>query len=312
MTLDAAARRRLGRALTRLANASVEEILALAADEPGTRARRIGVTGPPGAGKSSLVGRLATLRSQSAGASGAESAGIGVLAIDPTSPRSGGAILGDRIRMDELAGARDLYVRSLASRTAADGLADNLPELLAAMDAAGFDEVLVETVGVGQVEHAVRSLVETLVLVTVPESGDFVQAMKAGLVELADLIVVNKADLPGAARTAAEIRRALHLAPTSREGHATPVLLASIQDAASIAALSAAIDERQRSFVGRTREGQRTERARYRLKSLLERRAAEIVRGLPDEAFDRPLARQYAQATGVFDTAARVTQLAPT
>lgn len=290
MTLDAAARRRLGRALTRLANASVDDVLALAADEPGTRARRIGVTGPPGAGKSSLVGRLATRRSQ-----GAE---VGVLAIDPTSPRTGGAILGDRIRMDELAGAHEIFVRSLASRSAADGLADNLPELLAAMDAAGFDEVLVETVGVGQVEHAVRALVDTLVLVTVPGSGDFVQAMKAGLVEVADLIVVNKADLPGAAQAAAEIRRALALVPQAR-GARPPVLLASIQDPASIAALSLAIDEHQRA--GPAGPSQRhTDRARYRLKSLIERRAGEIVRALPDDAFDRPLAEQYARAVAQF------------
>lgn len=295
MTLDAAARRRLGRTLTRLANASVDEVLALAADEPASRARRIGVTGPPGAGKSSLVGRLAMLRPNTTG--------VGVLAIDPTSPKSGGAILGDRIRIDELAGAGQVYVRSLASRSAADGLADNLPELLAAMDAAGFGEVIVETVGVGQVEHAVRSLVDTLVLVTVPESGDFVQAMKAGLVELADLVVVNKSDLPGAAKAAAEIRRALALVPESRGAH-PPVLLASIHDPASIAALSEAIDERGRS-AGASAADRHVSRSRYRLKSLIERRASEIVRALDPDALDRPLAEQYALAVARFGPPAR-------
>ena len=105
---------------------------------------------------------------------------MGILAIDPSSPRTGGAILGDRIRMDELQGMSDLYIRSIGSRSTADGLSDNLPEMLDLMDEFGFDEVLLETVGVGQVEYAARVQVDTLVLLLLPESGDVVQAMKAG------------------------------------------------------------------------------------------------------------------------------------
>ena len=287
-------RRALGRALTRLANASVAEVLADSTVGTGTvqaSVPRIGITGPPGAGKSSLGGRLAVLR--------AKRARVGVLAIDPSSPRSGGAILGDRIRMDELDGAEDLYVRSLASRTAGDGLAQNIPELLHAMDAAGFDEVILETVGVGQAEHAVRHQVDTLVLVLIPESGDVVQAMKAGLMEMADIYVINKSDLPGAARLAGEIKRVLQLSSAVPGGWVPPVMQTSIQDPASIERLSCEIDRhlawRRTSLDAMAT---RAERARYRLRNLLERRVAEVTDALPTDFFDQALDAQVTQAIG--------------
>jgi LAO/AO transport system kinase len=284
-------RRALGRALTRLANAGVADVIADAAGEGagGDAGRapvpRVGITGPPGAGKSSLAGRLAVLR--------AKAARVGVLAIDPSSPRSGGAILGDRIRMDEIDGAEELYVRSLASRTAGDGLAQNIPELLHAMDAAGFDEVILETVGVGQAEHAVRHQVDTLVLVLIPESGDVVQAMKAGLMELADVYVVNKSDLPGAARLAGEVTRVLQLAGGAAPGWVPPVLQTSIHDPASIARLSAEIDRHRAWRAGAVgARATSAERARYRLRGLLERRVAEVTDALEAEFFDGPLGAQ--------------------
>ncbi len=285
-------RRALGRSLTRLASATVAEVLAHgrnAAGQVGASVPRIGITGPPGAGKSSLGGRLAVLRSRSAR--------VGVLAIDPSSPRSGGAILGDRIRMDEIDGAENLYVRSLASRTANDGLAQNIPELLHAMDAAGFDEVILETVGVGQAEHAVRHQVDTLVLVLNPESGDAVQAMKAGLMELADLFVVNKSDLPGAARLAGEIRRILQLSTVAPDGWSPPVLLTSIRDPESIAHLSAEID-RHLAFLGASHGAGAVlaGRARYRLRNLLERRVAEVTEALAPEFLEQSLDEQVRQA----------------
>jgi LAO/AO transport system kinase len=283
-TLD---RRALGRALTQLANASVADVLRFARTQPEAVARRIGLTGPPGVGKSSLGGRLALARTADRR--------IGLLAIDPTSPRTGGAILGDRVRIDELTGAGELFVRSLASRTANDGLADNLPELLEAMDAAGFDEILVETVGVGQAEHAARSQVDTLVLVLNPESGDMVQAMKAGIMELADIYVINKADLPGAPRIAAEIRRVLQLAPPA--GWQAPVVLTSIDDPDSVARLSAEIDRHQSWLAGSGTQAERSlERARYRLRNLIERQVAETVAALPPSFFARDFAQQYRDA----------------
>ncbi|MEX2481575.1 MAG: methylmalonyl Co-A mutase-associated GTPase MeaB [Gammaproteobacteria bacterium] len=278
-------RRGLGRRLSALADASVADVLALTAELPVGDVPRIGLTGAPGVGKSSLAGRLALHR--------AASRRIGMLAIDPTSPLSGGAILGDRIRLDELAGDHDIYLRSIASRSATDGLADNLPELLAAMDAAGFDEVLLETVGVGQAEHAVRSQVDTLALVLMPGSGDTVQAMKAGIMELADLYVINKCDLPGAAQLGAEIKRIQALARAA-DGWQPPVVQTSIHDAQTIAELSAAIDRHQcwLAQAGRRTQGRR-DRARYRLRLLLERRVAELIDSLDEDVLSQPLATQF-------------------
>lgn len=284
-------RRTLGRTLTRLANASVAEVLAMVptqlADTVATH--RIGITGPPGVGKSSLGGRLAILR--------AASRRVGFLAIDPTSPRTGGAILGDRIRIDDLPGGADLYVRSLASRSAGDGLADNLPEMLEALEAAGFDEILVETVGVGQAEYAARHQVDTLLLVLHPESGDMVQAMKAGVMELADLYVINKSDLPGAPRFAAEINRVLHLASTTTRGWAPPVVLTSIDDEESVKRLSSEI-ERHRAWLDQSdvKASRQLARARYRLRNLIERAVAETVAALPATLFSKEFSEQYQEA----------------
>lgn len=228
-------RHALGRALTVLANASAEELLKLSSVQScGLRAKRIGLTGAPGAGKSTLAGHLALYR--------ANNRRMGVLAVDPSSPRTGGAILGDRVRMDELQGASELYIRSLASRETSDGLADNLPEMLDLMDQYNFDEVFLETVGVGQAEYAARAQVDTLVLVLLPDSGDVVQAMKAGIMEMADIFVVNKADLPGAHKMAADIKRIGAIARHPEGGWRPGVLLASCMQPESIAAVSAEID----------------------------------------------------------------------
>lgn len=281
-------RRALGLALTRLANASASDALATApATAHGHKARRVGITGAPGAGKSSLAGRLAQLRSRGKR--------MGILAIDPTSPKSGGAILGDRIRMDELAGTSDLYIRSFGSRSASDGLTDNLPELMATMDAFGFDEVMLETVGVGQVEYAARAQVDTLVLVLLPDSGDFVQAMKAGIMEMADIFVVNKSDLAGAAKMAGEIKRILAMTrPAAPDAWAPPVILTSIEHPESIAGLSALVDQH---LVWLEQHGRRNtliqERARYRLKRLVERESAQLINQLDASIFDASLAEQY-------------------
>lgn len=166
-------------------------------------AGRVGITGPPGAGKSSLVTAMAaTCR--------AREEEVGIVAVDPTSPYSGGALLGDRIRMNELATDPGVFIRSMASRGSLGGLATTSREVVDVMDAFGFDRVLVETVGVGQTELEVAGAADTVVVVLVPESGDGIQAMKAGLMEIADVFVVNKADRPGAHRLAREVESALH------------------------------------------------------------------------------------------------------
>ncbi len=165
---------------------------ALAALYPKSgRAQIVGITGPPGAGKSTLVDRLITeLR--------ARGRTVGVLAIDPTSPFSGGAILGDRVRMQSHAADRGVFIRSMATRGRLGGLARAADDAAVVLDAMGFDSILVETVGVGQDELDVVTLAHTTVVVCLPGTGDEIQAIKAGIMEAADLFVLNKADLPGA------------------------------------------------------------------------------------------------------------------
>ena len=276
----------LGQALTRLANASASDLMPNPQRTVASAAaRRIGLTGAPGAGKSTLAGYLARHR--------APGRRLGILAIDPSSPRTGGAILGDRIRMDELQGMSELYIRSIGSRSTADGLSDNLPEMLDLMDEFGFDEVLLETVGVGQVEYAARAQVDTLVLLLLPESGDVVQAMKAGIMEMADIFVINKADLPGAQKMAADIKRIASLARHEEGAWRPSVLLVSSSKPESIAELSDEI-ERHHAWLGL---GERSvllleQRARYRLRRLIERRAAEVIAGQDSAFFSVPMAEQ--------------------
>ncbi len=168
------------------------------------RAHRIGLTGPPGAGKSSLTAALIERyrgRDET----------VGVVAVDPSSPFTGGALLGDRIRMNDAATDRGVFIRSMATRGSLGGLALTTREVADVMDAFGFDRILLETVGVGQSELDIAAAADTTVVVLTPESGDSVQAMKAGLMEISDVFVVNKADRPGAERLAREIEMQLHL-----------------------------------------------------------------------------------------------------
>lgn len=286
-------RHALGRRLTQLANTSAADVLnTQLGQSPATRARRIGLTGAPGAGKSTLAGHLALHRMRDQR--------LGVLAIDPSSPRTGGAILGDRIRMDELAGSAELYIRSIGSRSANDGLSDNLPEMLDTMDEFGFDEVLLETVGVGQAEYAARTQVDTLVLVLLPESGDMVQAMKAGIMEMADIFVVNKADLPGAQKMATDIQRIAALARHPEGDWRAPVLLVSSSQAGTVAALSSCIDRHQ-AWLAETekRTALLQARSRYRLRRLIERRAADAVNQFDAQWLEAPLELQLDHALQV-------------
>jgi len=164
----------------------------------------VGVTGPPGSGKSTFVDRLVT-RAR------ADGQRVAVVAVDPSSPFSGGSILGDRVRMERHTGDDGVYIRSLSSRGHLGGLSAASAEVVDLFDAAGFDLVLVETVGVGQSELGIMEVADTVVVILTPESGDAVQAMKAGLLEIADVFVVNKSDRPGADRLARELARAVAL-----------------------------------------------------------------------------------------------------
>jgi LAO/AO transport system kinase len=162
------------------------------------KAYRIGITGPPGAGKSTIVDKLSNKLIQQ----GKE---IGIIAVDPTSPFTGGALLGDRIRMQDLATRKEVFIRSMATRGSLGGLAFATKEVALLLDAFGKDYILIETVGVGQVELDIVDTCDTTLVVLVPESGDSVQAMKAGLMEIADILVVNKSDREGAKRIVSEL-----------------------------------------------------------------------------------------------------------
>jgi len=282
--LDRAA---LGRALTRIANAGSRAALSELIDPPVRGARRIGLTGAPGTGKSTLVRCLAR-------ASLAQGRRVGVLAVDPSSPHSHGAILGDRIRMGDVATHPEFFFRSLASRSAHDGLADNLASILCAMEHHGFDDLFIETVGVGQAEFGVGALVDCVVLVLMPESGDQVQAMKAGVVEIAGVIVVNKADLPGARRIAAEVQDVLARRRGEAGRWAPPVILASQDDAASQQAVAQAIDAHFVWHRGRDDDvARRQARAAYHVQSVLHRRIEELLTELPSPVLDSPLRELY-------------------
>lgn len=205
-------RRALARWLTALEGERPEAQAILSALYPRTgRAHLVGVTGAPGSGKSTLVAALARgwrTRGQT----------VAVLAVDPSSPFSGGAILGDRVRMQSLSGDPGVFIRSMASRGTLGGLAATTADLARALDAAGFDLVVIETVGAGQSEIDVARAAQTTIVIEAPGLGDDVQAIKAGILEIADLLVVNKADQPGADATARALKAALELEQAARAG----------------------------------------------------------------------------------------------
>jgi LAO/AO transport system kinase len=229
-------RRPLARLLTRIENGdpSLRRLLPqlFAA---GHGAHVIGITGPPGGGKSTLVNALI-------GEWRRRGRRVGVLAVDPSSPYTRGAILGDRIRMMEHAADRDVFMRSMASRGELGGLAATTWIAAAALDAAGYDPILIETVGAGQSEVEVARLAETTVVVEVPEMGDEVQAIKAGLLEVADVVAVNKGDRPGADRAARQLRAMLSTAGGRIERKPPPVLVTAATTATGVPELVDAIE----------------------------------------------------------------------
>ncbi|MEO7664807.1 MAG: methylmalonyl Co-A mutase-associated GTPase MeaB [Candidatus Limnocylindrales bacterium] len=196
-------RRALARLLTAVENRTPVAEAALRTLYPRAGAAHlVGITGAPGAGKSTLVSALiAAVRERGRS--------VGVIAVDPSSPITGGALLGDRVRMQAYAADRDVFIRSMASRGHAGGLASTSAAAAAVLDACGFDLVLIETVGTGQSEVEVAAAADTTVVLEAPEMGDEVQAIKAGLLEVADIVVVNKGDRPGAQRTASQLRAML-------------------------------------------------------------------------------------------------------
>ena len=261
-------RQALARLITRVENRSAEVSVVMERIYGHTgHAYIIGVTGAPGAGKSTLVNQLVVKYR-------AQNKLVAVLAIDPSSPFSGGAVLGDRVRMTDHYRDAGVYIRSLSTRGHHGGLSRAAREIVKLLDAFGHDIIIIETVGVGQTELSVMDLADTTVVVTVPEGGDGVQVMKAGLNEIADLFVVNKADRDGADRIKAELELNVHLRPAV--GWRPPVLMTQASNDIGVDALVAAI--------GRHAEYQREHHDAARDR---ERRTREFIEVLTSELEER-------------------------
>ncbi len=276
--------------------ASATELLRTIFPRTG-QAYLIGVTGPPGAGKSTLVDRM----TQELRARGKT---VGVVAVDPTSPFSGGAILGDRVRMQSHAGDPGVFIRSMATRGHLGGLARATYEVALVLDASGKDVVLIETVGVGQDEVDIVRTADVSIVTLVPGTGDEVQALKAGIMEIADLFVVNKADREGAERTVASVESLLALETYPPEAWRPPILKTQATTGEGVAAVLDTID-RFREWPSHNGRNRRRARSEFRLRELLADRFLEHVsrQVLRNGEFDEVLNRIAARALDPYTAA---------
>jgi LAO/AO transport system kinase len=296
-------RRALARLVTLIENESPEahEYLARLYQQSG-HGQIVGVTGSPGAGKSTLVTQLCReLRRRDLR--------VGVVAVDPSSPFTGGAILGDRIRMQELAGDPNVFIRSMASRGSLGGLAASTRDVARALDAAGFQVVIIETVGAGQAEVEIVRAAHSVLVVTVPGMGDDIQALKAGILEIADIFVVNKADRPGADQAAAELRMLLSLAakqPKSSDVWRVPILKTSATQGEGIAELVDALFQ-HRAFLSESGQlAQRNQRqVRSEVLALLQQALAQCLKQeVADEEWHRLIDTVVARQANPYEVAA--------
>ncbi len=271
--------RALARTISIVEHGGVDARAALRKLYPHTgRAHILGVTGPPGAGKSTLVNELA-LELRRRGRT------VAIAAVDPTSPFTGGAILGDRIRMQPLGGDRGIFVRSMASRGELGGIARATGDVVKVFDAAGFDIVVVETVGAGQAEVEIAREAQTTLVVQVPGLGDDVQATKAGILEIADIFVVNKADREGADKTQRQLQMMLQLGDGPGEGWDIPIILTVATRGEGIGAVVDAI-EGHRAYLQESGSLEQRERDRVgrELRMILQNMALDLVRErVPEE-----------------------------
>jgi LAO/AO transport system kinase len=301
----------LARLVSQIEDETPEGEAALAELFPSTgRAHLVGVTGGSGTGKSTLVNQLARHVRSMAGEGHPRK--VAIVAVDPSSPFTGGAILGDRIRMRDLAGDPGIFIRSMASRGALGGLARRTRAVVEALDACGFELVLIETVGAGQSEVEIASTAHTTIVVDSPGLGDEVQAIKAGILEIGDILVVNKADLPGAANTVRALRMALDMGyPKVRSnprgdhqeegspapaGWTPPLLETSATKGEGIEALVQAIDQ-HRVYLDQSGEIEERQRQRVRaeLEQLLREHLMSDFLATGEQAYSRALDRVLAR-----------------
>ncbi len=256
-------RRSVARAISSVENESPDSMNLLESLYKHTgHAYRIGVTGPPGAGKSTITNKLAKHYR-------CKNLRVGIIAVDPTSPFTGGALLGDRVRMTDVELDSEVFIRSMASRGSLGGLSKKAKEAADILDAAGFDIIILETVGVGQSELDIAGAADTTIVVLVPESGDGIQAMKAGLMEIADFFVLNKADRPGADQAVMSIKMILGFRPHNESSWLADVIKSQANEGKGIEEVAEFVEKHRKHL----ERGGLEQRRRARLKS----RVREIV-----------------------------------
>jgi LAO/AO transport system kinase len=301
-------RRAIARLISLLENAEGEEVRQrLTCIYPHTgRARILGVTGAPGTGKSTLVGQIASEYRR-------RGVTVGIIAVDPSSPFSGGAFLGDRIRMRALSGDAGIFIRSMASRGMLGGLARNTARVVQVLDACGYARILIETVGAGQAEVEIARLADTTLVLQAPGLGDDIQALKAGILEIADILVVNKADLEGADRAVAALSYAIapltHVAGSSEPAVWHPPILKAV--ATTGEGIGQVIDAVEQHVAYLERSGLRLERQRARVAAELEAILRDLMwqrlrERVGAEAWEQMLARVTARELDPYRSAEEV------
>ena len=298
-------RRAVARAISRVEAEGPPAAATVRAVHPRTgRGYLVGVTGAPGVGKSTLVDRLtAVLRSRGRS--------VGILAVDPSSPFTGGAVLGDRVRMQAHAGDAGVFVRSMASRGRLGGLSRATADAALVLDAAGYEVIVIETVGVGQAEVEISRAADVTLVVTMPGGGDGVQALKAGVMEIADAFVVNKADQAGADRAAAEIEAVLRLNEYRPGDWRPPVLRTRANEGRGVEEVVEAV-ERFRARGGEGAEQRRRARVKARVRELVSRRFLDQAehRALEPGGFDRLVDEVADTVIDPYTAAERILELA--
>lgn len=274
-------RRAIARAITLVERGGQEARTILAHIYPRTgHAQIIGVTGAPGTGKSTLVNQLASAYRK-------QDRTVGIVAVDPTSPFSGGAILGDRVRMQALSGDEGVFIRSMATRGSLGGLAWATRDVVAVLDAAGFDVIFIETVGAGQSEVEIADAAHTTIVVTVPGLGDDIQAVKAGILEIADIFAVNKADHPNADQTVVQLRTMLNMDPHMGDWR-PPIIKTIATTGDGVTELVDAVEKHQ-AYLVQSGEKSRREQARVRsevLDILRHRLLSQALQSVPQDEFN--------------------------